>query len=68
MKIPEPPIEVIHWRERFKKAALDEPPRCCHTCIDYVPDGYCRHYQMNPPEEFTQQIDQCPDWEREVPF
>jgi len=68
MTKPEPPIEVIQWRERYKKAALDLPPKCCHTCEDYTDDGYCRHFQMEPPADFASTFDQCPEWYEKIPF
>ena len=43
------------------------PPRFCHNCDHYTGGGECMVYNMTPPLEYTQQED-CPSWERELPF
>lgn len=60
---PEPEI-VRQWREWDKMG----PPRCCHTCDFYEPDGHCRKHKQRPPDDFAATPDACPDWTREVPF
>jgi hypothetical protein len=59
-----PPKIVIDWQEAIRQP----PPRCCHTCWNYTESGQCKVFQMEPPAEFTQEIDQCQSWEYDVPF
>lgn len=61
---PTPPKIVTDWQEAIRQP----PPRCCHTCWNYTDGGQCKVFQMEPPAEFTQEIDQCQSWEYDVPF
>ena len=61
---PTEPEFLAEWR---KWMALG-PPRCCHTCISYDAEGYCRRYGMRPPEDFAKTQDACPDWDEDIPF
>jgi len=65
---PEEPEAVKEYRDRFKEIALQKPPACCHTCEEYTEDGYCRQFQMKPPEDFAATIDACPEYFEEIPF
>jgi len=44
------------------------PPKCCHTCEHYGVDGLCVEFFMKPPEDFAATVDECADWEMEIPF
>ena len=63
-KRPPEPEHVRNWREWVKAG----PPRCCHTCEHYGPDGGCARFHMTPPPEFAASADQCHRWEQEIPF
>jgi hypothetical protein len=43
-------------------------PKCCHTCDYYMENGLCQQYQIEPPEDFASQLDQCQDWLPIIPF
>jgi hypothetical protein len=60
---PMPPLlaQYFEWR-------ANGPPQFCHNCIKYADYGTCLKFDMDPPEEFTQQQGICPDWEEDVPF
>ena len=59
------PDYLIEYR-RLKKLG---PPKCCHTCDFYNNTKmFCFKFNMNPPEEFTQERDSCPDYFEEIPF
>lgn len=62
MRPPEPDI-LIKWR-----AMRSTPPKCCHTCDNYDKEGKCVYHWANPPIEFANAIDACPDWREECPF
>ena len=59
-----PPKVVSDWQEMIKTHA----PKCCHTCHHYDSNGICKVFQSEPPEAFTQEVDQCGEWLDEVPF
>ena len=61
---PTPPKIVADWQKMIETP----PPRCCHTCWHYTDAGVCKVFHAEPPEYFTQEIDQCDDWEQDVPF
>lgn len=61
---PKPPKIVTDWQ----KMTQTPPPRCCHTCWNYTEAGQCRVFHMEPPAEFTQEVDKCDAWEQDVPF
>ena len=63
-KRPPEPEFLKQWREWYKSG----PPRCCHTCEHYKLDGRCSEFGMVPPPEFTTKVDQCHQWEQELPF
>jgi len=63
MRHPEPAI-VTHYRNTLKA----EPPRVCHTCDFYQPNGVCAEYNDTPPVEFANEPGGCALWEWEVPF
>lgn len=60
---PEPAI-VTHYRATLKA----EPPRVCHTCDHYRPDGVCAEFNEAPPPEFASEPGGCALWELEIPF
>jgi hypothetical protein len=60
MKHEEPKF-VTDWREM-------KPPKCCHTCDNYLPNGECRQYNSIPPKDFAESINACDSWDLEVPF
>jgi hypothetical protein len=63
MKHPEPEIVTI-----YRKTLRTEPPRLCHTCDNYQPDGRCAEFDSVPPESFAKEPSQCDLWIEEVPF
>ncbi len=66
---PEPDF-VTAYKEWLKAG----PPKCCHTCDHYGHErygdkaGYCREFNMEPPEEFAATVDECGSWTQEIPF
>jgi hypothetical protein len=60
MKHKEPQF-VIDWRQT-------KPPKCCHTCESYLPNGECRQFRSIPPQEFCDSVDVCESWEMEIRF
>ena len=60
MKHPEPKM-ITECREL-------KPPRCCHTCDSYLPNGECRQFHLEPPEVFAMTDGICPNWELEIVF
>lgn len=59
------PDFLIEYENAIKQA----PPRCCHSCDHYrYNDGKCLKFNQYPPEEFTQQRDQCVAWVFRIPF
>jgi hypothetical protein len=44
------------------------PPKCCHTCGHYEPDGQCYKFHMEPPEQFAATPGECTSWKPEIPF
>ena len=60
---PEPQF-LIDYREWVKAG----PPKCCHTCDEYSPDGKCFKFDMRPPDEFAATPDACDQWIDEIPF
>lgn len=63
MRHPEPPI-VTQYRSIIK----GEPPRVCHTCDHYRPDGVCAEFDAEPPESFANEPGACQLWVEEIPF
>jgi hypothetical protein len=61
---PPEPEYVRLWREWLAKG----PPRCCYTCEHYDWDGRCAKFDMSPPKEFSESLDQCEAWSQEMPF
>lgn len=59
-KVPE---IVDEWYRR-------RPPKCCHTCDYFMLHGaLCVKFNQIVPEQFAQEIDQCPEWqELRIPF
>lgn len=64
MKYAKPDFLIQH------ENAIKQPtPRCCHSCDNYrYDDGKCLKFNQFPPEEFTQQRDQCDAWLFRIPF
>lgn len=60
--------EVVKSYDKIVDAYHSGPPKCCHTCLHYANDGICLAFFMTPPEDFAASVDQCPDWEVDVPF
>jgi hypothetical protein len=44
------------------------PPRYCHTCDHYTPNGFCDIAGQEPPEEFARTPDACDDYFELIPF
>ena len=63
MRHPEPAIVTL-----YRKTLAAEPPRVCHTCDFYQPDGVCVEYNDTPPPEFANETGGCALWQIEVPF
>ena len=63
MRYKEPKF-VTEWKDAIKQ----EPPRCCHTCENYLGDGSCQIFNMVAPEDFAEAVGVCSDWERAIPF
>ena len=63
MRHPEPAI-VTHYLATLAA----EPPRVCHTCDHYRPDGVCAEFGEAPPPEFASEPGGCALWVWEVPF
>lgn len=61
---PQEPDFLIQWREWMRAG----PPKCCHTCDEYSPDGNCLKFDMRPPEEFAATVDSCDQWLEVIPF
>ena len=51
-----------------KAYKADGKPRCCHTCDYYLSSGLCDKFGQVPPDEFTQTIGACDQWEDMIPF
>lgn len=60
---PEPEF-LIQWRDWMRAG----PPKCCHTCDNFTAQGACIAFNMRPPDDFTSQLDVCPQWLEEIPF
>ena len=61
---PTPPPAAAEWLRYMDLP----PPRCCHTCYKYQDDGTCEQFNMRPPDEFTQTLNACDQWEDIIPF
>ena len=61
---PKEPEYIVQWREWMRAG----PPKCCHTCDHYLGNGTCHKHNMRPPDEFTQTIGACGDYECLIPF
>jgi hypothetical protein len=64
MSRPKEPEYLVQWREWMRAG----PPKCCHTCEHYSPDGECWQYKMTPPQAFADSVGECKDWIPEIPF
>lgn len=64
MSRPPEPQFLVDYRAWIKAG----PPKCCHTCEMYGPDGLCTEFLMRPPADFAATIGECPKWMRELPF
>lgn len=60
---PEPAIVTL-----YRQTLAAEPPRVCHTCDFYQPNGVCAEYNDTPPAEFASEPGGCALWVWEVPF
>ena len=60
MKHKEPQF-VTEWRKM-------QPPKCCHTCLEYSNDGLCLMYKEIPPEQFAKTVNICDKWQLDIPF
>ena len=58
------PEFVVAW----EKIAAAGPPRCCHTCDRYLPNGDCAIADSPPPVDFAAAVGVCPDWAALIPF
>lgn len=61
---PAQPPAAAEWLRNMQVPA----PRCCHTCYKYQDNGTCEQFGMRPPDEFTQTLDACDQWEDIIPF
>lgn len=61
---PAPPPAAAEWLRNMQAHA----PRCCHACYKYQDDGTCEQFGMRPPDEFTQTLNACDQWEDMIPF
>lgn len=53
----------------YKRLKALPPPKCCHTCDFYNKKTmFCSKYNMNPPEDFVNTQDNCPNYIEELPF
>lgn len=63
---PAPPPAAAEWLRNMQAAPA---PRCCHTCYQYTRSGYCTKFNQRPPDEFTQTLNACDQWEDDdIPF
>jgi len=60
--------EVVKAYDIIVEAYHQGPPKCCHTCLHYANDGICVAFFMTPPQDFAASVNQCADWEMDVPF
>ena len=61
---PAPPPAAAEWLKHMRAPT----PRCCHTCDYYLSSGTCEKFGQVPPDEFTQTIGACDQWEDMIPF
>jgi hypothetical protein len=61
---PAPPPAAAEWLRYMDLP----PPRCCHTCYQYTIAGNCIKFNQRPPDEFTQTLNACDQWEDSIPF
>jgi len=61
---PAPPPAAAEWLRYMDLP----PPRCCHTCYKYQDNGVCEAFGQAPPDEFTQTLNACDQWEDIIPF
>lgn len=59
------PQDLVDYERNVHEAKI---PQFCHNCMNYSIDGRCLIFDMRPPEEFTQQQNDCKNWEMEPPF
>ena len=59
------PQDLIDYERNVHEAKI---PQFCHNCMKYTSDGRCEVHDMEPPQEFTEVANECPDWEMEPPF
>ena len=57
MRHPQPKI-VSDYYDKVNALRDIKEPKCCHTCDSYTEEGTCREYSIEPPEEFSQQLNQ----------
>jgi len=43
------------------------PPKCCHTCDHFGPDGKCYRFHRKPPPGFADEVERCDEWVIELP-
>jgi hypothetical protein len=59
---------IREWR-----SVVNNPPRCCVNC-DHYTDAYwstdeiCKRYNANPPQEYAESENECPEWVQMIPF
>ena len=60
---PEPAIVTL-----YRATLKAEPPKVCHTCDHYTPNGLCAEFNAEPPEAFANEPGECSLWVWEIPF
>jgi hypothetical protein len=60
-----PKIMTDYW-DRIN----EKPPRCCYTCDAFNKNegGFCKYFNMEPPKEYVEEINDCPQYLNEIPF
>jgi hypothetical protein len=54
-----------NWLERIN----ERPPQVCYICDRY--DAYlnhCKKFEMSPPNEFLEEVNECPEFQEGPPF
>ena len=63
MRHPEPPIVTHYWA-----TLKSDPPKVCHMCDHYTPQGICAEFDAEPPQAFASEPGACSFWSEGVPF
>ena len=62
--------EYIQKIDEAKMSVMPDPstPQCCATCQWLSPDGRCEIFDEYPPIEYITAVNECPEYEIEIPF